>query len=302
MHLQGINLKEKFTQFAEENGKGYIKPLVTGIGTGLNTGFYNTAKVLGPFKFGVSLNGMMIFIPDEDKTFQAVSPSVTYEGTDYYLYDPAETETATIFGGDGAQWALNPALDDYDEFTGVIPKTLPNGGDLSWIPFFFPQVNVGLPYGNEIMLRIFPSMEVHESAGEIGFYGFGLKHSLDQYLPGILPIDIAVQGVYQYAKISDVIELRDMAVNAQVSKKLLMWTIYGGIGWENTRLKADYETDYYNYQTMSYEKIPIKFEIEGENDFRATVGFRYSILLLKLWADYTICKYPVLNMGLGLSL
>jgi len=43
------------------------------------------------------------------------------------------------------------------------------------------------------------------------------------------------------------------------------------------------------------------FDVEGDNNVRATFGFRISVLLLKLYADYSICKYPVANFGFGIS-
>ena len=299
-------LEKKIRQYGEENGIGFIKPLVTAFGTNLNTGLYNTAKILKPFRFSVSFYGMLAFVPKEDKTFMATRPDLYVEdpfsGETIYLYLPEEIETATALGGDGEDFDLNPDLDGKVNFDNLIPKSLPNGGRLNSVPLFIPQFNMGLPYGNEIMLRIFPTYEVSEDTGEIGFWGIGLKHSIDQYLPGIFPIDIAVQGVYQYAKITDVLELTDFAVNAQISKKFMMWTLYGGLGYENTKLKAEYKTYVYDIETEEYEQVKVKFEVEGENDFRATIGFRYTLLLINFWTDYSICKYPVLNFGIGVSL
>lgn len=298
------SLHKKFKQYASDNAKGYLQPLITSFGTNLNTGYYNSAKVLGPFKFGVSFQGLLCFVPDEDKTFIVESPMVEYNGQDYYLYVDEDgnhsIEAPTVFGGDAVNFLTNPDLPA--EFEGLDNKKLPNGANLTAIPQFTPQVNIGLPAGNELMLRYLPTMEISSDTGEIGYYALGLKHSVDQYLTALFPVDIAVQAVYQHAQITDYLEINNLAFNAHASKKLLMWTIYGGLGWENTKFKADYKTTMYDWEEEDYVKVPVDFELEGENDYRMTLGMKYTFLIVNFWADYSLCKYPVLNLGFGLSL
>ncbi len=89
-----------------------------------------------------------------------------------------------------------------------------------------------------------------------------------------------------------------------------MWTVFTGLGYDNTNVQADYT---YKYTTLvEDENIPgvyvpgekekhIKFDVKGDNDVRATVGFRFSALLAKFSVDYTICNYNVLNVGMGFS-
>ena len=59
----------------------------------------------------------------------------------------------------------------------------------------------------------------------------------------------------------------------------------------------------YNANTNGFEtaEFDIDFEIESDNDFRATAGIRYSMLMVKFYADYSLCKYPVANLGFGVS-
>jgi hypothetical protein len=167
-----------------------------------------------------------------------------------------------------------------------------------------PQFHLGLPAGNELMIRGFPKYEISKDVGDVGFWGVGLKHSISQYIP-LVPIDIAVQGVYQSLYVGDIIELSNLAFNAEISKRLLVWTLYGGLGFEQTKLKTEYETEImvYNEDSNAFvsEPLDIDFEIEGDNNFRTTFGIRYSLILLKLYADYTISKYSVFNVGIGIS-
>ncbi len=300
-------IQEKLEQFGVDNGKGYIKPFVNAYGTNFNSGLYNTAKVLKPFRFGLNINMMLAFVPAEDKTFMPTRPdlSMEYNNQTYYLYDDPIDETATVFGKDGVMIEHNPDLNAYPELNASdLDIDLPNGANLPAVPLMVPQFHLGLPAGNELMIRGFPKYEISKDIGDVGFWGVGLKHSVSQYIP-LVPIDIAVQGVYQTLYVGDIIELSNLAFNAEISKRLLVWTLYGGLGFERTKLKAEYETEImvYNENSNAFESEPlnIDFEIEGDNDFRTTFGIRYSLVLLKLYADYTISKYNVFNAGIGIS-
>jgi len=294
------SLTEKLEEFGKENGKAYISPWVTSFGTCLNTGLYQSAKVMKPFLFGITINSMLAFVPDEDKAFTAYSPTFEYEGNTYYLYNEQELETATVFGNKGKTFTLN---NDIPVDTGDLDLKMPNGGGITAVPLLIPQVSVGLPAGNEIMLRIFPKIKISDDIGELSFWGVGLKHSISQYIP-LVPIDLAVQAVYQQLNAGDIIEISSMAVNAHISKKLLMWTLYGGLGYENSNMSVKYDGTAYSVDENDVlQAVPdkIEFDIEGKNEFRVTAGLRYSIALIKIYADYTLSKYNVLNIGLGLS-
>lgn len=55
---------------SEKNVEGYLKPFVTSLGVGLNSGMYHSAKVPDEFSFGFTLRGMYVFVPDDQKTFK----------------------------------------------------------------------------------------------------------------------------------------------------------------------------------------------------------------------------------------
>jgi len=302
-------VQEKLQKFGEENGIVYVKPLVTAFGTTMNTGLFNTAKVLKPFTFGLNVNMMAAFVPKEDKTFTAVRPDLFIEnplnpGENIYLYADEELESATVFGDEGATFVHNPDLDAIPGLNASeLDIPLPNGANLPAVPFLMPQFNLGLPFGNEIMVRGMPKVEINKDIGDLGFWGVGIKHSVDQYIP-LLPIDIAVQAALQNLYVGDILTFTNFNANLQVSKKLLMWTLYTGVGYDKTNVSAEYD---YTYQTINESneiedvEQTIKFDVDGENEVRATAGVRFSFLLLKLYADYTISKYSVFNAGIGVS-
>ena len=300
-------VQEKLEQFGKDNGMVYVKPLVTAFGTTMNTGLFNTAKVLKPFTFGLNVNTMLAFVPKEDNNFTAVRPDIFIgnPSDSLHLYTELELESATIFGDVGNTFHHDPLLDAIlgEEDAAQLDIDLPDGADLPIVPFFMPQFNLGLPFGNEIMVRGFPKVEINKDIGDLGFWGVGLKHSVSQYIP-LIPIDIAVQAAYQNLYVGDILTFSNINANLEVSKKLLMWTLYTGIGYDKTNVTAKYD---YTYKIVNQDneieevEQKIKFDVDGENEIRATAGIRYSLLLLKLYADYTISKYSVFNAGIGVS-
>ena len=287
--LVAESLEEKLEKFASDNAKSYLQPLANSVGAGMNSGFYHSARVLKPFMPSLKIGSTLVLIPSSDKSFIAKSPSnLVYEG---------DVKTATIFGDKGGtfigkEYGSNK-IDDLK---------LPNGADLSLIPVPQASVSIGLPYGNELMFRYLPPMEISKEIGDIGFWGIGVKHSIDQYLTGLFPVDLSVQAVYQKMDIADIVKINTFALNAQVSKKLLMLTFYGGLGYENASLEVDY-----NYKEINPENpdLPIdvktKIKMDAENSVKATAGLRYSILLFDFYADYSIAHTPTINLGVGVG-
>lgn len=271
------DIAAKLEQLVEENGKGYIKPFVTAFGSNLNSGLYSTADVLKPsvirpVRFALDFKAMVAFVPDEDLTFEAVN------------VDGSTVETATVFGDKGA------------EFMGE--QIYPNGANFNMIPLVVPQLRVGVPFGNELMVRFIPATEI-DKVGDLSFWGAGIKHSIDQYIP-LFPVHLAVQGTYQQLSVGDMLEVTSWALNAQVSKSFLMLTLYGGVGLEETNLTAKY--DYIPDENDPDNKIPVKFELTGDNNLRATAGFRWALLpFIHLNADYSIAAHNVASAGLSLS-
>ncbi len=264
--LFATNIDAKLLELGKENATGFLKPLSSLYYYNLNAGNYNTAKVLGSLRFGFLCNLSYVPVPNSLKKYKVK----TLTDSDF--------SSATILGKTGNEG-------------------FPGGANLSVVPLVVPQINFGLPFGNEVMLRYFPETEIVKDFGKVSFFGIGLKHSVSQYLPGLIPIDLAVQGVYQDLKIGNSFEMTTLNFNAEISKKLLMFTFYGGLNYGNSSTNLTY-----NYlETQSSNPLKMDFSYDTDSQFTATGGVRWSFLLLKLYADYTIGEYSVINTGFGLS-
>lgn len=261
---------ENLSSFHKMDASGYVKPFVTAAGTSLNSGLYHRARVHGPLMFSFSVNTSIVPIPSSDKRFNV-------------RYDDLDIETATVFGKSGA------------EAHGI---RFPDGFNFDYTVLLIPQVNLGLPLGNELMLRYLPSYSLKKDFGKVEFWGLGVKHSIDQYIP-LFPIDWSVQLAYQHLSLGDNIDLSNIALNTHASKNIpiLPLTVYGGFGFEETELDSKY--------IWEFEEIEEEFrlKVKGDNNFRVSAGVRWTVLpFIFVNADVSLAKYNVFNLGLGFSL
>jgi len=285
---------------ATEDGKSlieaYISPLGNSLGAALNNGWYNTAKPHSLGGFDVTITANIVIVPANAKTFNiSESNGSTFSGE----------ETPTIFGsGGGAQVTYSAQ-----------PYDMPKGFNIPVITLPMLQAGVGLIKGTELDFRYMPELKIGD-AGEMGLLGIGLKHDILQWLPIVdkIPIDLSIQA--GYTKLSSEIELIDptgntapqanldvsaTTINLILSKKLLMFTPYLGLGYNSTKttfnVDGKYEIAGYPFDVNELTKI----DFESNNNFRANIGFRFNIAVIALQANYTFSEYPTATVGIGIS-
>lgn len=187
----------------------------------------------------------------------------------------------------------------------AVPLTTPQGLNLSFMGFnagfAMPQVSVGLPFKTEVMVRMIPEYEV-DKVGKVSFFGFGVKHNLDQYIPiPLFPVDISAQFGMQQFKIGDIVESNHTAWNIQASKKLgigLSITPYIGFGMESSSMDISYLVEGTG-TILDGEKVD--FALDGDNSFRTTVGVNLTLLLVTINADYSMGEYDAVTVGAGIT-
>jgi hypothetical protein len=290
-----------FTQTATEDGKNliesYISPLGNSLGAALNNGWYNTAKPHSLGGFDITITANIVMVPNNAKTFNiSESNGGAFTGG----------ETPTILGnGDGASATYNAES-----------SAMPKGLNIPIIPLPILQAGVGLIKGTELNFRYMPELKIG-SAGQVGLFGVGLKHDILQWLPIVdkIPLDLSIQA--GYTKLSSEIELIDptatispqanldvsaTTVNLILSKKLLMFTPYLGLGYNSTKTTFNVEGNY-NVAGLDIDVSDLtKIDFESKNNFRANIGFRFNIAVLALQANYTFSEHPTATLGAGISL
>jgi hypothetical protein len=299
----------------------YMDPVATSIGNGLANGWYNTAKPHKTLGFDLTFNINMATIPDAAKTFEFVAS----EYDNISLADPSNTSLPTFIGSStnqqlqisGEREIAAGQTVSYTENIGA-----PDGifGDLDYpgplaIPTPTVQLGIGIVKSTDLIIRYTPQINV----GDFSFqsFGFGVKHDFKQWIPGmkLLPFDLS--GLIGFNRISTNYQIDESrgqfaefgasatTIQAIISKKLLFFTPYAGLGVNivrsNFAMKGDYE---FSGGGESYTVTdPIDLTFDGSGGPRFTVGARVKILwVLALNVDYTIQKYNTLSVGLGLNI
>lgn len=267
-------VEDRFGFLNESEITDYAKPFGTSLGMAFNSASYHTAKVADLFGFSISFQGMLILIPDDEKTF---TPSI--EG--YNVDRPAPT----IYGSNHSTSYYGP--DGY--------KVYPPGIDQSSLPAVLPQISGSL-LGSEVMIRYLPSISLGDEE-ELSMFGIGLKHNISRYIP-LSPVDISVQFLYNTLKITGVMDITAYAFNAHASKSFGLLTVYGGLQYESSTFDLDYTyTDPSNLDPVKAGQ-EIKVSIDGDNTFRATIGTSLKLAVIVLNVDYSLGVQSVLCGGL----
>jgi hypothetical protein len=264
-------------QLNSDNVKGYLQPWVTSFGSDLNSGFYHTADIgtLG-LTLRIDFIGMGTFIGDKQKKYKTKNP-----------FDGSEVETASIFGELGT--TVSPdSLVSYQFQNGQV-KT-------SFIPFAVPQLTVGDLYGTQGVIRFIQLPEM-DNIPKVSLLGFGVRHNISRYIPAV-PLDISAGLFYQTLDIGDLFEASTFMIGAQASKSFSVLTLYGGIQYESISMDINYV-----YQGTIPGYTPpdtkISLSIDGESQFRGTVGFNLQLLAFNLFADINLGSAISASGGFG---
>lgn len=267
---------DKLTQLPPSEVQKYAAPLATWSGTYFNSGGYYSASVSKTFGFKLSLVGMMIFIPDDQMTFD-VYPYDSYTGTE---------KSATFFGDKGAAVMGNGGFVIY-----------PPGLNKSSVYAGIPQIGLSF-FGIEGMLRYFPKLKISDV--EVDLLGWGLKYNFSQLIPG-LPLDIAVQILsnnFELIHPNADIKTANFAFNVHASKEFGNLIVYGGLQYETTKMDMDYTFNGLGFPGITPDDR-VSISIDGENNMRLTLGAAVKIAVLVLNVDYNIGSQNALVGGIN---
>ena len=288
---------------ANEFLQAYLSPLGESLGAGLNNGWYNTAKPhkLGGFDLTFTLNTVLVpkgkqnFNPDKINNFSS-----------------EDATTPTILGkGEGATIT-------YNGFEFNMPE---QGSALNVLPVPMIGIGIGLIKKSEIDIRYVPTYKYNAGfvgKGSIGLWGVGVKHDILQWIPLVgdafpmslslqaghtslnTDIEIKSQGVAQEVELA----VKATTINLIASRKLLMFTGYAGIGYNNSTTSFDGKTSFKlgaGSQVLDFN-VPLEMKFDSQNEFRANIGFRFNITVFAIQANYTFSEYPTATLGVGVSI
>ncbi len=270
-------VEDRFSFLNENEVKAYAKPLATTLGEAMNTGTYKSASISKFFGFSLSVRGMLLIVPENQKTFTPELPQGYNAGP-----------TATIFGDKGGAYAGPNGYIVY-----------PPGINESNIPVIFPQISAST-LGTEVMLRYLPSLDIGETS--LSLFGIGVSHSISQYIP-MMPVDIAVQLLYSNFNTKDIFSVNNFAVNVHASKSLGVITPYIGLQYETSSLNLKYtiKGDPNSGDPLLQQDRNIDVSVNGDNNFRVTLGTTLKLALVALNIDYSVSSQSAISTGLSIE-
>jgi hypothetical protein len=272
-------LESTLAQMNAEWVEGYMQPFADLVGANLNTGFYHSAAIpQAGLNIELSIIGVGSSVGDDQKSFQASAPSG---------FDPATFQTATIFGAEGTTVTDGSTGLQYAGSDGIINASL--------FPAFVPQLKVGSVIGTEGIVRFMTLPEIDDVVPKTTLFAIGGRHSISQYLP-TLPLDLAAGVYYSKFTAEDLLDYSGVAVGAQASKAWELFTLYGGLQWENSTMNINYITG-----DPTSPSTVVDVDLEGANSFRFTVGGGLSLGLFKLFVDANFGSVTVFSGGIGIG-
>jgi hypothetical protein len=274
------DIDDYISRYSETNGKGYIQPVADVFGASFNSGLFHSAKLkkMG-FQMYLGIVATAAFIPEKSRTFTA-----TTEGS----FEPVQTaEVPTIVG------SPEPV-----EVTGNAGTTyaFPGGINATFLPFAVPQFSIGSVFGTDATIRYF-AYPLGDDVGDLSLFSWGLRHSISQYIK-VLPLELAAGFYSQKFTVGDYMDATAWIANIQASKKISLFTFYGGLGYEKSTLKLRYEED----GDEGEEGVSINYDLDGGNTIRFTAGITFNFGPVKLNVDYNLAKQSVLSAGLGIGI
>jgi hypothetical protein len=302
---------------AEKLVGAYVSPLMKSVSSGLNQGWYNTAKPHKTAGVDLTLSMNLMTIP-ADQLFYNV-PSLGLQHLELHSSSPdyATKQAPTFFGPDRA-----PIFYDKQNDPGALAKfSGPPGIDLkgkfksSKMPVPTLNLGFGLPKGFDVKVRFIPQTNIGSNTN-INLFGLGIMHDVKQYIPGIknLPFDLSGFVGYTSMKMESkfdtdhpdknehgVFQMNAITIQGIISKKISVLTVYGSAGYNIAKSKMQMLGTYTideSTNTSVQDPINLKFASSGP---RISAGFRLKLAVFTFHTDYTLQKYSCLTAGFGIS-
>ncbi len=288
----------------------YLNPMIEGVSYGFNGGWYTTAKAhktLG-FDLGVTLNA--VFVPSSKNYFDPDALDLQVV-TDFISSAPnglaptimgPEDETEYSVGNVGFPGPRGLDFKENLKVSGVLAPTA--------------QVGIGIYKNTDLKVRWMP--EVSSGSSKVKLIGFGVMHDIKQHIPGIkiLPFDLSVLVAFTNIKGETGLEgtfnkpsndgrpqqidydMDAWLFEALISKKLAIFTFYGGIGYNTIKTTSDVTGTYVIPELQQSFTDPVSLSFKN-NSMRVNAGMRLNFGPIYLSGEYILQEYSTVSVGLG---
>ncbi|MCD4691167.1 hypothetical protein K8S17_06855 [bacterium] len=273
----GAQIAEQLSAYTGDNAEGYLQPLADAFGADLNCNWYHSAHIaVDGFHWGVEFPVMGVIFSDDVATFEATTESG---------FTPEQTVDAPTVVGSGD--AVSVDGDAGTEFT------FPGGFDLNSFGMAVPQIRIGNYMGTEAIIRYFALDVGDVEIGNLSLYGFGLRHSISQYMEPDFPVDLA--GGFMWQKFTlgdDFIDANAFTIGIQASKNYGWVEPYAGLSYDMFSMTVTYEGD----------EEEVEIDLESETSVHLTLGCAVGIEPVMANFEYNIAGTNSFGFGLSIGL
>ena len=308
----------------------YGEPLFKGIGAGLNSGWYNSAKPNKLLHFDLRISVSSSFIPASDKTFDVTQIGLS---SNVRPDDPSQT-IAQTFGG--STHTTGPLMDVYDNNDVKVGSFTMPSGKLGFVPAPQVQLTIGLVQNTDLTVRGIPSITVN-GIGSTSSIGFGIRHDLIQDFVGkgvskLIPFDLAIAFGYSHLNMNIPLNVQpsngaqpennaqstdfsnqhiaatfnNLMLQLIFSKKVAFFTPFIAVGYNNTHTAFNTVGNYpvntgESDGTDTYTTFPNPININETvlDGFRADLGFQLTPGFFRLYVSGSLAAYKSVNAGIG---
>lgn len=287
-HAQFDDLGEILRAGANDSNlllESYLRPYTTGFGADLNSGWNNSARPYKTLGFDLKVSAATSFVPIADELFNVNDLHFTQ------LEVLEGNSTPTIAGPNNVNRArlgqtfTNPQTGNQEE---LFAFDMPEGTGFPYVPAPMVQLTVGIPFNTDVSIRAVPAIDIPDVDGTINLFGAGVKHGLNQWLPGgaLLPVDLSAQVGFTQLSMNVGVDVQPIVdgdtrndfndsnwenqeielnstgyvANLLVGKTLPLLSVFGGVGMQSSNMTIK--------TSGAYPITVPNVEFDGQNDDR----------------------------------
>ena len=180
------------------------------------------------------------------------------------------------------------------------------------------QANLGLFLGTDVTIRYVPEVDLQDY-GSVDLVGVGIKHDLNQWIPGgkLLPIDLTIMAAYTQFNMSIDLEFNKGAqgqrvesatqaivTNFLIGKTIPLLSAYAGIGYQLGDFELNMLGDYIIGSGVRQSTLtdPVSYTQSYNGGIHLIAGAQIKLALFRLFAEVTTAEYTTFNGGIGIGL
>ena len=314
----------------------YVRPNALGFGSGANAGIINTATSKGVFEIEVQLLSGIVYVPKGEKQFDVTRLDLNNAS----LVPGSNPNSPSVIGkrSDRSRMEVLRQVPGTGEEISLNSFRMPDGSGLEFLVTPSFQISVGIPYDTEIILRLMPELDLGR-LGNYRFFGFGLKHNVNNWFTDPLPFDLTFSAGYNFMGLSGDLDVtpqsfdidpngfdddsnwrsqklnlgdRSWNINAVAGTEIDNWSLFGGLGYMNSSFSLDasgkfpinelaIDEDGNGLRELTIIEDPVDVSINSPVVIRFFGGATYNLGITTLSAEFSYSDYLVLNVGMGIK-